>query len=120
MGLSGKEIKSPAILPQNISNHEFNNVLICFDDHVKNHDQIIVQYTNEDKHKNTLNLILKFLPADSDKEEKSVNDVKKQIVECMAPILDNALAGKIQHVFENVTLFENDGFSIIEGEQDFN
>ena len=121
--LSGKEIKSPAILPQNISNHEFNNVLICFDDHVKNHDQIIVQYTNEDKQNsitNTLNLILKFLPADSDKEEQSVNTIKQEIAEFMKPILENTISDKIEYVSKKVNLFENDGFSIIEGEQDFN
>jgi len=121
--LSGEEINAPAILPQNVSNYEFNNVLICFDNHVKNHDQIIVQYANEDKRnsiKNTLNLILKFLPADSDKQEQSMNTIKQEIAEFMKPILENTISDKIQHVFENVNLFENDGFSIIEGEKDYN
>ena len=107
-------ITAPAILPKTFSNYKFKNIGMYFDN-TKKSDQIIIQYSNEDeiKIKNTLNLILEFLPLESEKQEEPLDTIMKEITEFMHPILEDT--DKLEHVIHNVNLFTYEGFSITEG-----
>ena len=107
-------ITPPAILPKTISNYKFKNTGIYFDS-TKKSDQIIIQYSNEDEIRinNTLNLILEFLPLESEKQEEPLDTIKKEITEIMHPILEDT--DKLEHVIHNINLCTYEGFSISEG-----